>query len=589
MTNPEDFRPNGCIRFEQGVFHVRDPEPGGESPLVRPDPHLCLTVNGTELSGPVRLKADDKIEVQVLNRPQIRALEIDVDRDGLAASGRIRLQAGRTLRLLDSDWQETFRPELFVESETRPAPFTREEVLSELARRKIRFGISEASVDRLVRSPGETVPLASGIAPTEGQNGFVVHMFKTGPQTPAKARIDYWSKNTIRSVEKGALLAVRTPAVPGKPGRNVYGGVLPPPAVKDPGLKAGKGTRLSEDGLSLFSAMDGEVVEKSPFLLVEPVHTVYGDIDLSTGHVDFVGNVVVHGNVTEGMRVKAGGDVTVYGNVSKARIEAGGSVQIGKRVFDSKVSAGMRLLHLQKLHEAMTRLLEFLKTIESLLVQVRETLPDPSFFKSRFAPLLGKLLEENFPDFAPIAFSLEDLIQAHQDTLDPALVSELLQVKQKYMAYDPEKPHSMATCSADIRSLEALTEALAIEASANEIIEVLEAQKSVFQTTGDFRVHGRGCVNCRVKTLGNVFIDKAPGVFRGGEISFSREARILEVGSSGGAVTHLRSGRGGKVFFNKAYFNTVFHFNEVEKKLETTQTRGMAFLNQSLFVSIVNL
>jgi hypothetical protein len=55
---------------------------------------------------------------------------------------------------------------------------------------------------------------------------------------------------------------------------------------------------------------------------------VRGNVDISTGDIDFVGNVIVHGDVTDGFEVKADGNVEVRGMVNCSRIQATGNVAI---------------------------------------------------------------------------------------------------------------------------------------------------------------------------------------------------------------------------------------------------------------------
>ena len=54
---------------------------------------------------------------------------------------------------------------------------------------------------------------------------------------------------------------------------------------------------------------------------VIPVIEVNGDVDLSTGNIEFVGNVIVRGSVQTGFFVKAGGDVEITGTVSGGIVE----------------------------------------------------------------------------------------------------------------------------------------------------------------------------------------------------------------------------------------------------------------------------
>src|SRR5690606_27653982 len=57
-----------------------------------------------------------------------------------------------------------------------------------------------------------------------------------------------------------------------------------------------------------------------------PVYEVSGDLDMKTGNIDFVGNVVIRGNVPNGFEIKAKGDIHVYGTVESAFLYSEGSI-----------------------------------------------------------------------------------------------------------------------------------------------------------------------------------------------------------------------------------------------------------------------
>ena len=77
-----------------------------------------------------------------------------------------------------------------------------------------------------------------------------------------------------------------------------------------------------------------------------PVFEVKGDLDLNTGNIDFIGNVMIDGNVPSGYEIKAGGDVKITGLVEGATIEAQGSIHISGGIAGQKkavVRAGVDL------------------------------------------------------------------------------------------------------------------------------------------------------------------------------------------------------------------------------------------------------
>ena len=61
-------------------------------------------------------------------------------------------------------------------------------------------------------------------------------------------------------------------------------------------------------------------------------------MDLSTGHIQFKGAVIVNGDVTESMKVIAGGNVFIKGTMEGSLIESGGDVSIGGSVIGHQLS-----------------------------------------------------------------------------------------------------------------------------------------------------------------------------------------------------------------------------------------------------------
>ena len=61
---------------------------------------------------------------------------------------------------------------------------------------------------------------------------------------------------------------------------------------------------------------------------VEPVYQVNGNVNLSTGNIDFLGSVIISGNVEDGFSVKAAGNIEIHGTVEKARLQAVGDIAV---------------------------------------------------------------------------------------------------------------------------------------------------------------------------------------------------------------------------------------------------------------------
>ncbi len=220
------------------------------------------------------------------------------------------------------------------------SPVTLPDALRALANSGVKFGVDHAAVKRLVERAagmrGQQRPIAGVVArgrpPTAGQDARIAYhellMTPVGyPQLKADGSVDHFQLNLVRNVAPGTVLATKEPPTKGTPGTNVLGGALPGPDGRDVPLRTGKGCRLSEDGLSIVAQVEGHaVLGWDGRITVSPIFEIRGDVDTSTGNIDFLGTVVILGSVRQGFSVKAGQNVEVHGGIDGGTVEAGGDV-----------------------------------------------------------------------------------------------------------------------------------------------------------------------------------------------------------------------------------------------------------------------
>ncbi|PWI58207.1 DUF342 domain-containing protein [Sulfoacidibacillus thermotolerans] len=177
------------------------------------------------------------------------------------------------------------------------------------------------------------VPIAKGKPPEPSQDERLEFCFDTNPlptpQLLENDRVDYRELGILQNAHQGQVLVRKIPGKWGEKGIDVYGNEVPSNPPKTKTLPAGQGTVIAPDGASLVSAIDGQIVYgRDQRVAVVPVHHVREDVDFSTGNIDFVGSVVVHGSVREGFTVKATGNIEVFGIVERANLLAGGDIII---------------------------------------------------------------------------------------------------------------------------------------------------------------------------------------------------------------------------------------------------------------------
>ncbi|MCL1924040.1 MAG: FapA family protein, partial [Defluviitaleaceae bacterium] len=112
-------------------------------------------------------------------------------------------------------------------------------------------------------------------------------------------------------------VTVKGEKIPGKPGKQV----APP---------RGKGTTF-ENGFVLAD-ITGKVSFVGRNINVLDVFEVAGDVGHATGNINFVGSVIVRGNVTTDFSIKATGNVEVFGVAEGAEIYAGGNIFISRGI-----------------------------------------------------------------------------------------------------------------------------------------------------------------------------------------------------------------------------------------------------------------
>lgn len=85
---------------------------------------------------------------------------------------------------------------------------------------------------------------------------------------------------------------------------------------------------IFKDDTKVASKINGNLVLGNDTLDVLPVFIAMSDVSSETGNIVFLGTVIVQGDVQPGYKVKAAGNVFVYGTADPNSVEAGGDVFI---------------------------------------------------------------------------------------------------------------------------------------------------------------------------------------------------------------------------------------------------------------------
>jgi uncharacterized protein len=213
-------------------------------------------------------------------------------------------------------------------------------IISVLKNNGVVHGINEDAIRKFEDSPQYNTPflVAEGTKPENGADAKIIYNFETDRSKiklkEKNGRVDFKETNLVQNVVEGQALARKAPAGEGISGRTVTGKLLPAKDGKDVQLGVGKNVKLSEDGLTIVAAINGQVIVQNEKINVEPVYLVPGDVNLKTGgNVIFLGTVVVKGNVEDGFKVKAAGNIEIQGNVGKCELDAEGDIIVHQGIL----------------------------------------------------------------------------------------------------------------------------------------------------------------------------------------------------------------------------------------------------------------
>ncbi len=214
-----------------------------------------------------------------------------------------------------------------------------------LEKRGVIYGVIEdeniaTHLDRY-RGAGEKWIVAESIIMPPETDGKIEYLINPQDRRPGifkkDGTIDFKDRGDIPFVKKGALLAKKTLWEKIPAGRNVLGEHLRLEPQEEVALKAGVGTVLSEDGLSLYAANEGEpCLDSRGIISVYQELIIKKDVDFETGHIDFQGNVFVNGNIKDGFKVSCA-NLTVS-EINGGIISTTGDLKVSKGIIDAQVS-----------------------------------------------------------------------------------------------------------------------------------------------------------------------------------------------------------------------------------------------------------
>ena len=199
---------------------------------------------------------------------------------------------------------------------------TKEMVMAALEEAGVNYGIDEEAIEYGIGSL-KPFTAAQGLAPINGENAYIDRKFDLGiqgrPVVDEYDKVDYKDLNLFVLAKENQTLAIRIPQTKGTNGKNVLGEVIPAQNGRPIPMPEGRNTKVVGEH-RLIATANGQIIDKGSRISVDPRLTIKGSVGVSTGDVEFDGTIQIGGNVEQGFKVKATGDIEIRGSVNGAEV-----------------------------------------------------------------------------------------------------------------------------------------------------------------------------------------------------------------------------------------------------------------------------
>jgi hypothetical protein len=556
-TFPQPENGSALAWVEKGELKVAHPEEG-PFPVVAPCQGIELMVNGNICRIPTTVKKDDQIQLKTLTETRPGKLKVKISRNEMQAVLSLKPKTEIKYEIEETP-ASTYLKLKVEENYFKLPPATFEEILNKLAAHGIKTGINRQTCFQAAKCAEEKeFIIAQGIPCEPGKDAQLEILFNQYEKVKVafeegETKVDFRQRFIYNCVEKGAILAKKTPPVEGKPGVSVLGKPVNPPVPRDIKLLAGKNVKLDETGNIIYAVENGlpkaRISNNKAFIEVVKVLVQNGDVDVTSGNINFKGDILILGNILDAMTVKTTGNIEITKNVTYANVFATGSITVRGNVISSNLISGGRGNFILKIIPKLRIFYNLVSQLEKYILQVQR---NPAFQENINASptiLIRFFLQDT--KFKIIPNLLKDIKmmvnKTPEEFVPDDLFSLIKQAEKAFFVFEDTNLNEIKNNTIN------LLENLAVQIIAEENIEVNYALNSDLRATGTVKVIGPGCFNTKISAGGAVEITK---VFRGGEIWAKGNVKVGESGSASGVKTKIVTEANSSVFIEKAWENT---------------------------------
>ncbi|MGH4125791.1 MAG: DUF342 domain-containing protein [Clostridium sp.] len=571
---------DGTIEIQQGRIIVKDPCPGGKPAVISSGNNIAIIINGEKINKCTPVTSESKIEFVFKEDEAKRQMNLRISEDKMEAYISIIYKPSTVYKLKDAEKASIMTTAIDIKEEIMPPKFTESEIKNELLNHNIKYGILKMSIIKCAKADEiSDLLIASGKKTIDKIDDRLDIKYnetdeKEDLQDDNVKVIDYKAIGTVVGVEIGQVLAIHYPGKNGEDGIDITGKIIKVKNAKKIVIGAGEGSAL-KDEFTVVATSEGRPSARGNTFFVYKIHEINGDVELKTGNIKFVGDIVINGSVREGMKVESGNCILVKNNVSEAEITANGDVVINGNVIHSNVSAGKEdvliLEHLSDLNcmkDDLTKLIASIKQLKDLNLLVRNTSD---------GELIKTLMETKFKKLSQTSIKVAKRILKLGNSEDELVFI----IKNRILELGPLNIKSYEELNAAVSIIDNKISLLSMNLTLPVDVALDYCQDSIIKSSGNITFSGIGQYVSQIEASDSVIFQKDKSVARGGVIKAGKEIKCKIVGGMGGVATKLIVENHGHIWAEVAYPNTRFTIGTREYILDVASKNIHAYIDES--------
>lgn len=547
---------DGTAKIIGGEIIINDPKQLGKPAVIYTTDKIGIIVDKNRVTGKIAVYKDSIIEIVFEKTNLGRELKITTSEDKMEAYISINYIPHHEYKLKDKQEANLLCLEAEIIETVMPQQYTTSDIRSELSLAGITFGIIDKAIQKAIVSKCSNQIIARGKRCEVGTDDKITINFSQEKSfdnlvKEATGNIDFKSIGSVEAVHAGDVIAYYIKGTHGIDGCDILGNKIKHKDGKIIKLKASSGCTI-KDGSKVVSLIDGKPCVKNSTFYVYKVHEIRDNVDIKSGNIKFIGDIVIYGGVKEGMTVDCGNSLIIYKDIERSEIKAKNNIEIKGNVITSKVIGGGEDAIKQR---CITDLENINLIIKNIILAIEEIKKFNLLGEGKKdGEIIKVLIENKFKNLTRLCIKTIAFLNMEKEMdVEEALVIAL---RDNLIGLGPINIQHYGELDLIINLIDEKLEYLKGLVSLPVEVKFSYCQDSKIESTGNIILNGKGEYVSEIISNDGVYFTNSKSVTRGGIIHAKNIIKCKNVGSPAGVPTILKVEKDGHIWINIAYQNT---------------------------------